>query len=179
MMKPFKLATVALVPLIFAGCLSMQSQTTLDAITDSGSAEPVVEAYIEYTGPDRKWAGPSSFLLHVVAKDSGSAKIAVTPPLFNDLIKQRKGSATTVTERTPASAAKPMTGDLARTHLAELATALQGANTTYRGCLNPIRVRLVRADGSVLEKNGCRGQNGWAAIASQSVNTFITAAIGK
>jgi hypothetical protein len=29
----------------------------------------------------------------------------------------------------------------------------------------------------VLEKQGCRGQNGWARVTSESVNQFITASL--
>ena len=70
-----------------------------------------------------------------------------------------------------------MKGETARDQLAHLATSLQGAEQNFRGCLSPVRVRLVRADGALLEKQGCRGQNGWSRIASESVNSFITAAL--
>ncbi len=153
-----------------AGCLSMQSQTTLDAIEGAMSNQPFVEAYVEYAGPQARWAGPTSFILHVMAKDAGAAQISVTPALFDEINKDP-----TMSGRAPAS--QGYAGDQAREQLAHLATALQGAEQTFRGCLSPVRVRLIRADGSILEKHGCRGQNGWSRVASETVNNFITAAL--
>src|SRR5262245_32012079 len=66
------------------GCMGMQSQTTLDAINGAGSSLPYVEGPIEYAAPQSRWAGPSHFVLHVVAKDAGMARISVLPALFLD-----------------------------------------------------------------------------------------------
>src|SRR4051812_42875295 len=67
-----------------AGCLSMQSQTSLDATNNANpvvSNQPYVEVYVEYAGPQIKWAGPVSYILHVTAKDAGQAQITLTPAL--------------------------------------------------------------------------------------------------
>ena len=52
--------------------------------------------------------------------------------------------------------------------------AIQGADQPFSGCLNPVRVRLVRQDGALTEKQGCRGF-GWTRTASEKVNTFLSA----
>ena len=170
-------------PVILSGCLGMQSQSTLDAIQEGMSAQPVTEAYIEYPGPQSKWAGPTNFILHVSAKDT-LARISVTPALFDEA-----AAGISLKGRAPASmteGAKPgqkvdhrveMTGGQARDQLAHLAASLTGGAENFRGCLSPLRVRMIHADGAVTEKQGCRGQTGWSKAASESVNTFISAAL--
>lgn len=158
-----------LASLLLSSCLGMQSQSTLDGI--QGATHPYVEAFIEYAGPHAKWAGPSNFMLHVVAKDAGAAKITVTPALFRDALPPAGMSK----DRAPASQGVP--GEHARQRLAHMATSLQGADQTFKGCLSPLRVRLIRADGAVLEKQGCRGQSGWAKGASEAVSHFISASL--
>lgn len=167
-MKTITLAACVLV-LGASGCLSMQSQTSLD--NAATSTQPYVEGYVEYPGPPAKWAGPTSFILHVVAKDAGPAQISVAPALFTP-----PGRDGTTMGRLPASI-KGLSGEAAREQLGHLATSLQGASTNFRGCLSPVRVRLVRADGALLEKQGCRSQSGWGRAASDTVNQFITAAL--
>jgi hypothetical protein len=41
----------------------------------------------------------------------------------------------------------------------------------------PVRVRLIRSDGTLIERQGCRGQAGWPRVASEVVNHFIEGAI--
>jgi hypothetical protein len=180
------LVVSAAIAAIGSGCLSMQSQSTLDAITSSGQSNaPVVEALIEYPGPAAKWAGPASFSLHVVAKDSGPANITVVPALFNNtappttpegrkIASEGAGKARTIA----SSKVNAMSGETARGYLQTLALSLQGAGETYRGCLYPIRVRLVRSDGSLVEKQGCRAASAWGRTASESVHYFISSALG-
>jgi hypothetical protein len=165
-----KLTALAIAALAGMGCLSMQSQTTLDAIHSAMSIQPYVEGYVEYAGPNSKWSGPASFILHVSAKEAGYARISATPPIFGEMAPPP-----TMGGRVPASQGYPM--ELAREHLAHLATAIQGADPGFRGCLSPVRIRLVRADGSLLEKQGCRGQSGWARVASETVSHFVTAMV--
>lgn len=175
-MKARALAALGLLALgAGGGCLSMSGQTTLDAMQGDTVAQPVVEAYIEFAGPAERWVGPTSFILHVVAKDSGMAQIAVRPALFN----KREASPAEQKDRAAGRvlASKGMSGDSARENLATLASALQGAESPFKGCLLPVRVRLIRADGSLVEKQGCRGAIGWPQVASEMVNTFVTAAL--
>ena len=174
-LKPFKAIFIfSLIAQTFSGCLSMQSQTTLDGIAGAApSKEPYVEAYIEFPGPSKKWAGPTSFIMHVMAKDKGSAQIAISPALF-------KSPELTLKSRGPASAKfKGMTADEARSALQKLATSLTGSEANFQGCMSPIRVRLTRADGSIVEKQGCRGQSAWSGTASATVNNFITLSMAE
>ena len=70
-----------------SGCLSTQTQSSLDGT--NGQSSPYVEAYVEYPGPHEKWSGPASFILHVTAKDKGSALITVTPSFASDEDRMR------------------------------------------------------------------------------------------
>ncbi|MBC7692825.1 MAG: hypothetical protein H7222_13775 [Methylotenera sp.] len=58
--------------------------------------------------------------------------------------------------------------------LAEL-VADEDQNPEVKGCLSPLKVRLVRSDGSVLEKEGCRNALGWPGYVSQMVSALISA----
>lgn len=163
--------------LMISGCLSMQNQPSLEAIQKFGArqeAHPFVEAYIEFRGPQEKWAGPANFLLHVVAKEAGAARITVTPPVFgaSRLSVVQKGAVVVQPSVSPG-----MSGEVARNQLNALALAAQGGDDPFQGCLSPVRLRLIRADGAVVEKQGCRGQKGWPKTASEGVSRFIAAAI--
>jgi hypothetical protein len=172
------------------GCLSMQSQNTIDGGNNnlSSSNQPFVEAYIEYPGPQTKWAGPSSFILHVTAKDAGAAQITMTPDLpTGDKPAAPSHDATTSSHRAPAASAlsaaagarttRKMTSEEARNQLAFLGNALQGAQAPFRGCMSPVRVRMIRADGGIFERQGCRSELGWSRAVSEAVSTFVDASI--
>ncbi len=155
-----------------SACLSMQNQTTLEGI--QGAAGPYVEAYIEYPGPSDKWAGPSHFILHVLAKDSGMAQIAVTPALFKPVaVDPHAPGAKAIGAVTELTRTPGMSGEAAREQLGRLMTALTGGEASFRGCLSPVRVRVIRADGAVTERHGCRGGKGWSKAVSESVDQFI------
>ena len=157
--------------LALSGCLSMQSQTTVENVSGSLPQKPFVEAFVEYRGPSDRWAGPTSFLIHIVAKDTGLAQVSVTPALFGT-------PSDAPTDRKLASS-KGMTGENARDLMAKLSASLQGGEVPFRGCLSPVRVRLIRADGSLLEKAGCRAIEGWPKAASDAVASFISSSIGS
>ena len=70
-----------------------------------------------------------------------------------------------------------MTSDEAREMLGHLGNALGGATAPFKGCMSPVRVRLVRADGGLLEKQGCRSELGWSRAVSETVNVFVTASV--
>ncbi|MEK6580270.1 MAG: hypothetical protein AABZ55_13680 [Bdellovibrionota bacterium] len=153
---------------VLSGCMSMQSQTTLEAIQVAGGNQPYVEAYIEYPGPNAKWAGPASFILHITAKDTAAAQVAMTPNWLFPMSNPKDRAL--ASERT-------ISGEVAREHMARLVTAIQAGDTEFSGCLYPIRVRLIRADGAIVEKHGCRGPVGWAKASSEVVDQFITASV--
>lgn len=153
-----------------AGCLSAQNQANLGDGTPTDATGPFVEVFIEYPGPQEKWAGPSSFLLHVSAKEPGEARIAVTPDLRTD-------DEPTLKTREPAASKKPMPAEVAREQIAQLANVLQSAGAPFRGCLYPVRARFVRTDGSLIEKQGCRSEIGWSRSVSDATNFFLTSAV--
>ena len=81
----------------------------------------------------------------------------------------------------PDSAAVPapagVTADLIRTRLAQLdqwTTPLVPADGTqdFHSCLSPIKVKLIRADGVVTERRGCRMQSTWSAQVSSLTSEF-------
>ena len=166
-----------------AGCLSTQTQSSLDG---SQPASPFVEAYVEYPGPQDKWSGPASFVLHVTAKDKGFVQIVTAPAWASEEAKAVPIPAPKAVEvhgRVPASVLsktanqRQMGAEEARELIAQLHTAIQGAGAPFKGCMSPVRVRLVRADGGLVEKQGCRSEIGWARAVSETVNVFVSASV--
>ena len=172
------------------GCLSMQSQTSLDTVNTSAvnAAQPFVEGYVEYPGPQAKWSGPASFIVHVTAKDAGDALITTIPALLSEVSSPgplpSPPTPPELSQRTPAASIlsqsavfKKMTSMEAREQLTRLASALQGAQAPFKGCLSPVRVRLVKADGVIVEKQGCRSELGWSRAVSEAVSSFVDASV--
>lgn len=160
--------------LVSAGCMSTQNQSQLDKSSgQTVSNSPFVEAYIEYASPQAKWVGPSSFILHVTAKDGDQATVQTVPQLF----VMAAPAANIVHERTPASgsaagasALKTIPASFAREQIAQLAKKAQdGPDPEFKGCTSPLRLRLIRADGGLVEKVGCRGLAGWSKESSETV----------
>jgi hypothetical protein len=149
-------------------CMSGQNQATLDAINGSTGDGSIVETFIEYRGPQERWAAQSSFTMHVVAKSSERPIVVVPPAWANEL-------GTTSETRRPAQV---LTGEEARAKMGQLAAAIQEKDTDFSGCLYPIHVRMVRVDGVVTDQQGCRGQSSWAKAASETVDFFM-ASVGK
>jgi hypothetical protein len=144
-------------------CMTGQNQTTLDAI--AGSGQPYVEAFIEYRGPQAQWVGPANWVLHIVSKDSEKPEIVVPVAWAIDSAGET---------RKPAS--QLLTGEEVRAKLTALASTVGEEDSAFHGCLSPIHVRMIRADGNVLDKQGCRGQSRWAKAASDAVDFFLAAA---
>ena len=191
-MKPRMLPVLIAAAAVIGGCMSARNHPALEAVQKGqegqGASGPTyVEAYIEYPGPQQKWAGPESFVLHVMAKEGKMAELTATPDWFNKttvkLASRRLASALSEAAK-GAEAAKQQPGlsnfavpkDVAREKLRYLAGAIQnGPEPVFKGCLSPVRVRLVREDGQFLEKTGCRSETGWPHVASESVEYFMTA----
>jgi hypothetical protein len=146
------------------GCMTGEDKVTLDGIAGS-STQPYVEAFIEYRGPQERWSGPTAWTLQVVAKDNGPPEITV--PLA---WRQEENS----TARKPA--AQTVTAEEARVKIGALAATINEPDTGFSGCMYPIHARLIRADGKVLDKQGCRGQSHWDQAASGLVDYFMAAA---
>ena len=66
-----------------------------------------------------------------------------------------------------------MTAQEARQKLSQLAQAAETQSPDFQGCLYPVRIKLIRADGSLIEKAGCRSSTGWPGFASQLANEFL------
>lgn len=158
--------------LVQVSCLG--SRSTLEELGNvNGSTLPIVEAYLEYSGPSKTLSAPQSFLVHVVAKDTktnqGNARVYVTPP---DLAKSLPQ---VLAGRAPASQ-KQLSVERARSMLTHLSKVVQeGAKNEkqYRGCMYPVRVFLIDADGGITENRGCRGESGWEKQVSLLVSDLV------
>lgn len=174
-----------------SGCLGMQGQSTIDLIYEQTQSNPFVEAYIEYSGPNARWAGPTTFSVRVLAKEAGAAEVSVSPSLFKSKAVVTSASATSLPSMAPSNGPsnapstrilssmdnKVFTSEMAREQLAFLAISMQDNDKPFKGCVSPVRARLIKSDGSILEKNGCRGQQGWVMLASALVDRLINAVV--
>jgi hypothetical protein len=179
-------AAAVLIPL--SSCV--QGRSTLEAIQQSMGKAPFVEAYVEYPGPENRWAGPATFRLHLTAKDLATpASITVSPALWRPhrslASNALPGPAPAASEVTRVSdmshlptASGSISVEMARDELFRLGSALEGVDGNVpglAGCLSPVHVRLTRSDGSVTEKRGCRSQAGWQRAVGESVNHWLSA----
>src|SRR4051812_39397522 len=83
MIRAIAVLIAGLLLTLAASCVGMHGQSTLDAIQGSiAEAKPIVEAYIEYPGPQERWAGPATVAIHVIARDGAEPTIVVSPDLF-------------------------------------------------------------------------------------------------
>ncbi len=180
------------------GCTSLNNNSTLEAMQESMGSGGLayVEGFIEYSGPQSRWVGPATFSLHIEARDPGEAKVSFRPDLWSrdggpapelrepvrklgstekdGLSEKEAGSpSTALSANMPRSLA--LSSEQAREELAYLATAMQGPEQKFSGCLSPVKVRLIRADGGVLERQGCRSQSGWPKAAGDVVHSFLKA----
>ena len=193
--RPMAWAAASLLAVSLGGCVSsMQNSPAVDALKSaadgsSGSQSPFVEATVEYPGPAGRWGGPASFLLSLNAREAGDARISVIPqlwgaeatpppahPVGGGLAHEAHESGTV--RRAPASQNLGIPADFVRERIAQLAVTLQaGAQgpAATGGCLYPVRLRLVRADGGVMERQGCRGVGSWTGAVSGFTSEFLTA----
>ena len=148
--------------LILSGCVGGMHQSTLDGLTGGeGTGAPFVEAFIEYRGPNSKWAGPATLTMHINAREQ-FAVIAVSP----ELTKNEGGPETA--QRNLAHAAQ-LPAEEARKELDQLGAALHLPDQPFQGCMYPVRARMIRSDGSLVDKVGCRNEKSWTKTASQLV----------
>lgn len=150
-----------------SGCSSGKPAATA---TKAAQESPFVEATIEYIGPPRKWAGYETLSIHLSASGAQNAQVTVVPDL---MLAQQRMPASLVSPQATSAHVSP---DLLRTQLAELGKAVQQPEPEFSECMYPVRVRLVRADGTVLQKEGCRSPKGWPALVSQSASRWMKTA---
>ena len=60
-----------------------------------------------------------------------------------------------------------------RDRLANLARVIQAGDASVEACSSAVKVRLSRADGSVVEKQGCRGSTNWSQVVSEFTAEWI------
>jgi hypothetical protein len=173
-----QLALPVLLGVVLSSCMSLQNGGTLDQIAGALTS-PIVEGYIEYPGPHAKWAGPQGFVMHIDAKGTGNAKLSVVPALIAAPAAHPTNLGKVGAHRTLASepvvSNQGVPAEVAREILANLGSSIGHEEPAFRGCLSPVRIRLIRANGALIERQGCRGQGGWAKTASETVNRFVTA----
>ena len=176
MRKPIALAA-AIASL--SGCFTM-SKPPQSAKAPSTAESPVVEAYMEYVGPPERWAGPQTLVVHLTARDPELRAAHGLPAdrgagrAARAALEQRPG------RPAPARARwrEPISYGLARDSLTQLAASLkESADPAFAGCLYPLRLKLVRANGTVTERNGCRNLEGWPVVLSQVTHQVLTASI--
>lgn len=179
--------------LLFTACLGKRQDATLEGIqgrmaenSEQAGEGPFVEAYIEYTGPQSKWAGPPTFVMHVKARENETPMISVTPNMFNTAqlrepssLRTNPGAAEVEKDKNKAAATVTLKPDAIRERLADFAEEVQDAGDgDFKGCLYPVRVWLIRSSGVILEKHGCREHKGWVTTANELVSDFIGAIQG-
>ena len=142
---------------ITQGCVGNNRHNTLGGLANEPA---IVEAFIEYSGPGDRWAGPVSVLIHVSAKEGEKVAVQVSP---SELIKQVES----VDVNGRGLASEKVTTAVMRDRLAGLAETIEHSNENFRVCLTPVRVRMVRIDGAVKEWQGCRASTGWPKAVSE------------
>jgi hypothetical protein len=163
-----------------AGCAGAARNKTAAAsgaapVSTAQAPAPVVEAFLEFVGPPDRWAGPPTMMIHLTAKDPEFAELAVTPAISGPGARMDLRR----TQRASSSGPARIGATLARESLAELTMAVQAESelATFSGCLFPVRVKLVRADGSVTERSGCRTLTGWPVALSLTTSRVLTASL--
>ena len=154
---------------LLSACFGSNNETVLDGSPFSDDpSQPFTNAYIEYPGPHRKWAGPQTFVIHLNAEGKQKAKVSIPTGIFTSGGHSLKDV---------HSSSHGLTIEAAREEMARLNTALKAKETPVHGCLSPVRVKLVRADKAIISRLGCRGQMGWPRVASEMVNHLIQSSI--
>ncbi len=181
-MKAGSVLTSVLGLALVTACSSMNSKdggAPLGSAPGLGKAEsPFVEAFLEYVGPPQKWAGPGSFVVHIVAKDNKAPKVVLYPallparPVYAPAVHPSRALAGT------EGKSPQYTTEVAREQLQELAR-LMAEGQNFSACLYPIRVRLIRGDGSVMDRYGCRSREGWPAMVSRMMSDWIQVAVSQ
>ncbi|MEN9722247.1 MAG: hypothetical protein RJB38_233 [Pseudomonadota bacterium] len=169
------------------GCVgggSSNLSSVMDAIEGMKSnSSPVVEGYIQFPSADARWAGPVLWSVYASARDEGQPVFEVTPKLPR---RQNLPSVPELSGRTPASAlgmaarsasgaptVKTLGREEVRERLQLLATSVASFEEEKVACVSAVKVRLTRADGSVLEKQACRGSAVWTQVASELAAEFM------
>jgi hypothetical protein len=157
---------------VMAGCLGAQQQSTLDnmgAAVAGGKSQavPVVEAYFEFAAPHEKWAGPAALNLHLVAREGDFAKLKWTSRTLQAELAALPGQV-----QNPDPNFRVPLG-VAREALAQLEKGISEGNEPFFGCTSPVSLKLIKANGAIVEKQGCRSDRGWPKLASQLTSDWL------
>ena len=153
-----------------SGCLGSGSDTENDPIFSDGKSLPFTDAYIVYPGPNEKWVGPDTFTVHLSTIGPVDAHVTIS----SRILKSREMGRHSI-----RSSSHNLSIEAAREEIARLFASLKEHETVFHGCLSPVRVKLIRSDGALVERQACRGQSGWPKVASEVVNHLIESSVGS
>jgi hypothetical protein len=137
------------------------------AVPKDSPSSPFVEAFIEYVGPPDRWAGPRTATLRLLAREENASVLLALLPGRSPA----PGSGGAL-----STAAGQIAQGLLRAELQQLGSTMLETPVDFSGCMYPIRARLVRADGSVFERQGCRTNSGWPIAAGRTVSKVLDSA---
>jgi hypothetical protein len=173
------------------GLQGCSGRSTLDEIEKSFSANSkgetsipggtYVEAVVEYTSPGKKWAAFPTTSIHLKSQSKdGFIEVNVTPKQTQQVFAAMNAKANPEGRKIASETNTPskMGVEELRSRLSILANEMGSSDqskysNSYTSCMAPIKVRLLRADGSVFEKMGCRSGSGWSSVASHLVNDSL------
>ncbi len=158
--KPVSLVGALLMVLALSSCIQFDEQNQVNKM-------PVREALVQFFTPgSSSWRQPSMVTYHVVLQGADRALISVASDHGRSgKLTLSKGDGSQLTHL--------------RADLSELVEALGGEKKEYSTCVFKARVRMVRIDGSVFEKSGCRSAKGWSRGASRLARTIATVFVEK
>jgi hypothetical protein len=110
-------------------------------------------------GLQKNFGGPLKSLLHVSARPGLPVKVELTPaPVFREV----------------EARFFPIDEQWVRERLEDLAVETNRPDRMFRGCLQPIKMWLIRSDEEVVRVNGCRTQIGWPRAANRFYAELIS-----
>lgn len=160
------LASITVASIAMPACMSAGTSALKPTLANEVGG-PFIEGYLEFGGPADKWVGPRPLMIHVLSEPITGAEIALNPQLIAPDAESAAGE----------HGELRLSGEIARDQLRALGEAIaQETLPDLAGCLYPVRARLIRADGSFVEKQGCRSIHGWTTVMSLGASRLMTAA---
>ena len=148
--------------LLLTSCFGSSKSTVLDG-DGSDDANPLyTEVFLDYGGPHAKWAGPKDLVIHLTARNGKEGVLSVTHPNFKS---------SHVQSQIPI--------EQAREQLMRLHQQLTQEEVPIVSCSSPMRIRLVRSDGALIARMGCRGEGGWERLASEMTLKWLDLAVAS
>jgi len=147
-----------------------------------------VEGWIEYVGATERWAGPLPLKMHIVARDDDKAQIKITPEAMDDLQANRMPTSTPEDPDGPpdeSSGPDEMSEDKSekpavmldavaiRERLTGLARVAHKSRGRNMGCMWPVKLKLIGASDTVIQRTGCRGDERWVQDMNSATAVFL------